>query len=216
MKIYRYPPTYLYEKFKTEIVQNFLEKYEFQWIEDRLYLLWSVCIAQPTLQRMTRNVGFSLFDYDVVSDFFNFFAIFDLKTLTWYPIQIDALSPKTDSPLLMFITEDEFLTLFVSQLSQPFRWSRLRNAIISPHSSILAIDKNRVHHSLVYRIPMKSPDSLLNLCQSAFNRMYPSWTSLSHEQLEKLFGKFIAYDHLFYNEKDALMDLYVFELRYLN
>jgi hypothetical protein len=77
-------------------------------------------------------------------------------------------------PLLIYVTQDEFLTVMVSQMCQPFRWSQMRmfkrvllscilflgNAppighVPCAHKSILNIDPAHAFKSTLYRIPMK-------------------------------------------------------------
>ncbi|KAI6190814.1 Metalloendopeptidase [Aphelenchoides bicaudatus] len=134
---------------------NALEKFEFQWNDQKLFLLWSVGVSRSQF-----NVALAEFyprsDYDLSHDFFNFFAVFDFKNLLWRPIKINNLSMRTDSPLLMGISTDEFLTITVSQLAQPYRWSSLKSSPLantpSKQTSILNISPESSFHSKLYRM----------------------------------------------------------------
>lgn len=61
-----------------------MEKFDFQWRGDRLFLLWTIGIRKDYIEDRNRNLNYNYFDFELFDGgFINFFAIFDISNLTW-------------------------------------------------------------------------------------------------------------------------------------
>jgi hypothetical protein len=129
-------------------------------VGERLFLLWSFAQWKDPLDGTVQVASTDFYDYDLVSGFHNYMAIFNIKSLTWYPIEMRGFSPRTDYPLLMTITRDSYMIVMESQLSMPFRWSRQKGPgsgwYKNRPESILTLDEEKNgYKSKIYRIPLK-------------------------------------------------------------
>lgn len=61
-----------------------MEKFEFQWLDERLYMLWSIGIRHDRVEDPNRNYTYNYYDFETFrGGFVNYMAIFDIRNLTW-------------------------------------------------------------------------------------------------------------------------------------
>ncbi|KAI6184968.1 hypothetical protein M3Y97_00653800 [Aphelenchoides bicaudatus] len=98
------------------------------------------------------------------------FAVFNLETMRWHPLNINKMPISSIAPCSMSVTENT-LVLVNSTAGQGFYLNRMFYHAKQKHH----VQVGNHNHANVHRIPLNRPETLENLSLTTLNHLRPDW-----------------------------------------